>query len=304
MKVKADNPVIKALQTGKLDNINIQQSDWEKVQFYKDEFKKTWAENYKDFASNVQLITRPFAQAIYEATPKLITDEVKADTPYDKSGTMIIPRGPKDVLYICYKFRPTPEDRPNMPHGGTILYTFYNGEILLSYADTSEALRKYVNWYEGNEEPSHELIEKMKDDFDKEINNNNFVSNLFKITGQHPELKGKVKLYSPLFETMGNLSNILNFMRMVEVEVKEISQRAGRKYNGRDDKYFNESDLHVKIMDSTWFTELIRSEGFKVRGHFRLQPCGQNLCERKLIWIDDFEKNGYHRRAQKDIENH
>ena len=37
----------------------------------------------------------------------------------------------------------------------------------------------------------------------------------------------------------------------------------------------------------------IRTESFKVTGHWRFQPCGVGMLERKLIWIDTFEKSGY-----------
>jgi hypothetical protein len=51
-------------------------------------------------------------------------------------------------------------------------------------------------------------------------------------------------------------------------------------------------------LDSTWFTTIVRSEGFKVGGHFRMQPFGKNLSDRKLIWISPFDKNGYTRKAK------
>lgn len=38
------------------------------------------------------------------------------------------------------------------------------------------------------------------------------------------------------------------------------------------EKLRNNIPFDVKIMDSTWFTTICRNEGFKVRGHFRLQP--------------------------------
>jgi hypothetical protein len=56
-------------------------------------------------------------------------------------------------------------------------------------------------------------------------------------------------------------------------------------------------------MDSTWFTQLVISNAFNVRGHFRLQPCGPELKERKLIWIQDFQKSGYTRKAKVEYSN-
>ena len=50
--------------------------------------------------------------------------------------------------------------------------------------------------------------------------------------------------------------------------------------------------------DSKWYTEICNDESFKVSGHFRLQPYGDGT--RRLIWINEFTKNGYHRKATID----
>jgi hypothetical protein len=67
-------------------------------------------------------------------------------------------------------------------------------------------------------------------------------------------------------------------------------------------KYVNESAEAVEILDSTWFTTIVRSAGFMVGaatgGFFRLQPCGPGLTEKKLIWIGPYEKKGYTKRAK------
>ena len=52
------------------------------------------------------------------------------------------------------------------------------------------------------------------------------------------------------------------------------------------------------IFDSKWYTEICNDEAFKVSGHFRLQPYGDGT--RRLIWINEFTKNGYHRKATID----
>ena len=57
----------------------------------------------------------------------------------------------------------------------------------------------------------------------------------------------------------------------------------------------------IRQTDCTWFTEYTREEGFSVRGFWRLQACGPNYSEHKLIYINSFEKQGYHRRARKEV---
>ena len=54
----------------------------------------------------------------------------------------------------------------------------------------------------------------------------------------------------------------------------------------------------VRFLDATWYTTIVRSEGFGVRGHFRLQPCGTGRKDRKLIYINEFRKHGYVRKAR------
>jgi hypothetical protein len=95
---------------------------------------------------------------------------------------------------------------------------------------------------------------------------------------------------------------ILTFKQFAEVEVKHIG---GKKYPKKtkinNEKYLNDSNHQIDVLDSRWFTETIRTEGFSVSGHFRLQPCGKNKDQRKLIYIKDYKKNGYHRKAKKDF---
>ena len=59
-----------------------------------------------------------------------------------------------------------------------------------------------------------------------------------------------------------------------------------------------EAGLDYYRFDSKWYTEICNDESFKVSEHFRLQPYGDGT--RRLIWINEFTKNGYHRKATID----
>jgi hypothetical protein len=89
------------------------------------------------------------------------------------------------------------------------------------------------------------------------------------------------------------------FMKFCELETEIIPD--GKMAFHVDQKYVNDTKQPVEIQDSTWFTTIVRSEGFWVGGEtggfFRLQPCGPGLAEKKLIWIYPFEKEGYTRKA-------
>lgn len=92
----------------------------------------------------------------------------------------------------------------------------------------------------------------------------------------------------------------LPFLEFAECETKIVNLENRRaKLNG--EKFISDIDSDIEIVDSNWFTTLIRSEGFKVNGHFRLQPYGTGRLKRKMIWISDFEKQGYTKRSKIEI---
>lgn len=92
------------------------------------------------------------------------------------------------------------------------------------------------------------------------------------------------------------------FINFAEVETKVMKPNTqiwdDRMVNAI---YNNKTKHNITVIDSTWYTNLVSSGAFKVRGHFRLQPCGPANSKRKLTWIGEFEKEGYHRKAK--IEN-
>lgn len=87
------------------------------------------------------------------------------------------------------------------------------------------------------------------------------------------------------------------FLKYAEIETKHLPPKSKVKDGKKQHK--NETNSTVTILDSTWFTTLVKSDAFKVRGHFRLQPYGEGRKERKLIWINDFQKSGYTAPARK-----
>ncbi len=94
------------------------------------------------------------------------------------------------------------------------------------------------------------------------------------------------------------ITRLLVFINLGDIEVVEIEgrKRTGSKKSG--DKIVNASDFKVHIVDSSWNKLIVRTDGFAVQGHFRMQPCGPGNKDRKLIWINAFEKNGYVRRPK------
>ena len=89
----------------------------------------------------------------------------------------------------------------------------------------------------------------------------------------------------------------LYFIDNCEIEEKILKPDSKHRENGN--KHFNESKSDLVILDCKWFTDLIRTIPFHVKGHFRWQAHGEKKTKRKLIWISEFEKNGYVRKAKK-----
>ena len=104
----------------------------------------------------------------------------------------------------------------------------------------------------------------------------------------------------------GAINAILLFKKYASVELETIQAGKKKEVKGVErGKVVNDMGIDITMLDSTWFREIIRNEGFKVRGHFRLQPCKNENGEwtRKIIYIEEFEKHGYHRRAKMEIES-
>lgn len=99
------------------------------------------------------------------------------------------------------------------------------------------------------------------------------------------------------------IMRLLTFIELGDIEVLELA--GGRNNGGKKDtdKITNTTKNTVYVVDSSWNKLIIRTDGFAVRGHFRLQPFGYNMADRKLIWIDAFEKNGYVRKPKAQILN-
>lgn len=103
------------------------------------------------------------------------------------------------------------------------------------------------------------------------------------------------------FLAWGIATGLNALKKYAQIETKVVG--ANKRVKDFNCKYVNDTDSDITILDSTWFTTLVKSEGFKVRGHFRLQPYGIGMQEKKLIWIKDFEKSGYTREAKKPLND-
>lgn len=106
------------------------------------------------------------------------------------------------------------------------------------------------------------------------------------------------KIHQKEFST---IMQVLTFVELGDIDIKILE---GGRNNGKakkDGKICNTSNKTVFVVDSSWNTIIMRTTGFAVRGHFRLQPCGELHKDRKLMWINAFEKHGYTRKPKAEI---
>lgn len=95
---------------------------------------------------------------------------------------------------------------------------------------------------------------------------------------------------------------ILAIKKLGEIETIHVSSGVRRIIPNNDDSVVvNKMPFQINVIDSSWLRTIVRTEGFSVRGHFRLQPYGVGRCERRLIYIKPFQKHGYVRTARKIV---
>lgn len=170
---------------------------------------------------------------------------------------------------------------------GTIMYKgiyghFKGVKTFFYNIDISEGIKKYVEFFFLIDDCllAYDNTDQGKDGFCHE----------------HLIQKGRTAAQE-LVNIFNDFYEFLLFQKFAQIEIKHLS--SGQKEKSIDCKYINETKTNVQFLNSTWFTTLVKSDAFKVRGHFRLQPCGEGLKDRKLIWISDFMKDGYTAPARK-----
>ena len=112
----------------------------------------------------------------------------------------------------------------------------------------------------------------------------------------YPEHEKNEEFYNDMIEFVKIL--VFTELSEIELEVLKPKQSVGTRNSGT--KISNQSLDNITIVNSSWNKILIRTDGFKVTGHLRLQPYGPNMELRKLIYIEDYEKSGYIRNAVKE----
>lgn len=225
--------------------------------------------NFDDTSLPIRIITKPFAEAMADTMPHF-TKDVKIWTSLENyvvySGVIVA----NEIIYYCFTKRPEAYDYD------VFVAVFDKDRTLLS-------LRKQISG-----KKSHSFINPLHYSKMKEF---------MEIVGDVSQKDMAVRIETYYYQLV-ILFELFRKYAKVETRILQPKSRAELFKC----KYHNQSDYTVEIMDSTWFTTLVKSEEFKVRGHFRLQACGEAFKDRKLVWIKDFKKEGYTRKAKKELE--
>lgn len=212
----------------------------------------------KEFKKNIQYVTMPFYEAFRKSQSKI--KEIVLKEKFDESGTLIIP-WPSHTQTIFYFIHTNGEENLDDWHY-KILYVMFTKSPKL---DT----------------PGLDVFVSM-DDYKKETKE--FI------------WKGFVDQGRDVGWFVADLILFKTFLKYAEAETKIVCGERKERHCG--EKYVNETNRRIEILDSTYFTTISRTEGFGVSGHFRWQPYGPGMSMKRLQWISEYQKHGYHRTAK------
>lgn len=100
----------------------------------------------------------------------------------------------------------------------------------------------------------------------------------------------------PLYTHAFTILTYLCLRKWAEVEVVEMKTMVKEEVKkNKKTIVVTKEGLSYFTFDSKWYTEVCNNNDFNVSGHFRLQPYGDG--SRRLIYINEFVKHGYHRKA-------
>jgi len=269
MKISNRNyPILDKLNKGSLGKMPIYKDDLPFFNNNIDFYKENWKLNAPYFKQNIYTISESFYKASEKAKEKLlylIEDIALNDiADYRLYGTFLFF---DKVVMIRMEFNKGSDAIEQ------IIYAFNkDGLPLLFYANSSKIDFQF-GW-----------IGRMLSNF----------------------LKIKPQQYSA--DTLNPMTRVFNewiaqvvifdlFKSYAQVETKHLPPNS--KTKDIDCKYINDTSLPITYLDSKWFTNLVKSDAFKVRGHFRLQPKKENgRWTKELIWINEFTKQGYTSKAK------
>lgn len=230
-----------------------------------DKFLSLFKENRIDFMKNITYVSSQFEAASLNCTENLLNllnDIIKNGEQYKLNNTFIVGNNVYMVKSVFNNNYIEPKLHLLDPSNEVVFFIFNKDGVPLAFLEFKKTdINTRYSWM------SNELCKILNIENEENIITFVICNHIYKCI---------------LFDM---------FKKYAEVETKMLY--GGKKVKDINCKYINETKLDILHLDSKWFTNLVKSEGFDVRGHFRLQPCGKELKDRKLVWINQFHKNGY-----------
>jgi hypothetical protein len=258
------HPILEKIKNKKLGELPVKEWDYNSLIKFIPSLKKQF-ENDVNYFQNITFISKPFVSAVKFASDsgklqKLIYEAM--DNINSICGTYII-----NDFVVCVKMTELSSYSNN---GETIIvYVFEkDGTLILNFTQNG---KQNISWM-------------CKDFIEGKV-----FSNYKKIETEKDILGACNIAYL-------NIVLLEVFKKYATVETKYLKAETTKKELFC--KYVNDTKLDILHLDCKWFTTLVKSDGFNVRGHFRLQPCGENRKDRKIIWVEPFEKMGYNSPAK------
>lgn len=249
------SPVFNCVDKNSLGDMPIFENDQNYFNLYLDSFTKNWKKHNHFFKKELNVVSESFYSASLKASNKL--SNLFNDIMKNDKDDFFIDGSYLigDFVYLIHFETKKGSDELEMA-----FYMFHKKGMPIAFYIESyndNTLNAWVsNRFEGNFENNAESIKAWI---------MNYVSTVFVIS---------------------------MFKKYAEVETKLIEGNSKVKYSSN--KFINDFKLPITYLDSRWFTNIVKSDGFSVSGHFRLQPKKKdNEWTKELIWINEFEKTGY-----------
>lgn len=260
MKISNRNyPILEKLEKGSLGNMPVFETDLPFFKLFGDTFKSNFNFYQKNFKSDINIISQSFSSAAFNAADKLLP----------LFG---------DIMK---------NDLADFEVNGT----FIMGDTvhMVSYLTKKGSEDMEVAFFSFNKDgvPLSFFIDSAK----YNIYQNGWLSKSIS-DGDDDDT-----IYLKIYEKLIIVINLSMFKSFADVETIELTSNQKKTVDKK--KYINQTNINVTFLDSKWFTNLVKSDSFNVRGHFRLQPKKKNgEWTRELIWISEFEKKGYNLTAK------
>lgn len=248
-------PIIKYLHNNILRDIPIYEQDRIPFGMIKKDFISTWNKSIKSFRKEINVISNSFTDACDKSYKSLADLHNNAI----EEGIELTIKGTYIIGPIVYM---VDIELPLNDKNNQILYAF-----------SKEGMPVAVQIFYPSSHQENNVL---------------WVSEYLRSAGV-VDIQALTDLIKEMYRTVVTMGM---FKTYAQVETKILNPRQ----RPRDIlcPYRNNTEFPVTFLDCKWFTTLVRSEGFNVRGHFRLQPKKKDgEWTRELIWINEFRKNGY-----------